>query len=165
MSVPMAFQIGEPFNPRKEACGIYPNNFVQCLGRFKIPGTNRKFSHVHKRTYQLLVSLWGSNEKCFASCRAPKGAGSPLHVHHREDEWFYVAEGELTFWVGGRVIHASAGSFVFGPRDIPHTFTVDSELARFLLVTEPGGFESFMRELSQPALTLTPPPPPRRRLI
>ncbi len=31
---------------------------------------------------------------------APRGAGSPRHVHHREDEWFYVLEGELTFWVG-----------------------------------------------------------------
>jgi quercetin dioxygenase-like cupin family protein len=91
---------------------------------------------------------------------AAKGSGSPLHVHHRENEWFYVIEGELTFWVGGRVIHAPAGSFVFGPQDIPHTFMVSSELARFLLVTEPGGFEKFMRELSQPALTLTPPPPP-----
>ena len=91
---------------------------------------------------------------------APKGAGSPLHVHHREDEWFYVTDGELTFWVGGKVIHAPAGSFVFGPRDIPHTFIVRSELARFLLVTEPGGFERFMRELSQPALAPTPPPPP-----
>ena len=90
---------------------------------------------------------------------APKGAGSPLHVHHNEDEWFYLIDGELTFWVGGRVIHATAGGFVFGPRDIPHTFTVDSELARFLLVAEPGGFEKFMRELSQPALTPTPPPP------
>lgn len=91
---------------------------------------------------------------------APKGAGSPLHVHHREDEWFYVIEGELMFWVGGKIIVAPAGSFVFGPRDIPHTFLVSSEMARFLLVAEPGGFESFMRELSQPALTPTPPPPP-----
>lgn len=91
---------------------------------------------------------------------APQGVGSPLHVHHNEDEWFYVTEGELTFWVGGQVIVAPAGAFVYGPRDIPHTFLVTSPMARFLLVTEPGGFENFMRELSQPALTPTPPPPP-----
>jgi len=91
---------------------------------------------------------------------APKGAGSPLHVHHREDEWFYITEGELTFWVGGRVIPAPTGAFVYGPRDIPHTFIVSSAQARFLVVAEPGGFEKFMRELSQPALTPTPPPPP-----
>ena len=76
---------------------------------------------------------------------APQGAGSPLHVHRREDEWFYVTEGELTFWVGGEVIVAPAGSFVYGPRDIPHTFEVTSPEARFLLVAEPAGFESFMR--------------------
>ena len=89
---------------------------------------------------------------------APQGAGSPLHVHHREDEWFYVTEGELTFWVGGRVIEAPAGSFVYGPRDVPHTFAVASPEARFLLVTEPAGFESFMRALSEPAQALTLPP-------
>ena len=61
---------------------------------------------------------------------APQGAGSPLHVHHHEDEWFYVTEGELTFWVGGRVIEAPAGSFVYGPRDVPHTFAVTSPEAR-----------------------------------
>ena len=89
---------------------------------------------------------------------APQGAGSPLHVHRNEDEWFYVTEGELTFWVGGQVIVAPAGSFVYGPRDIPHTFSVTSPEARFLLVTEPAGFENFMRTLSEPAQALTLPP-------
>jgi quercetin dioxygenase-like cupin family protein len=90
---------------------------------------------------------------------AAQGAGSPLHVHHREDEWFYVIEGELTFWVGGQRIEAPAGTFVYGPRDIPHTFAVDSREARFLLVTEPAGFESFMRTLAEPAQARTLPPP------
>ena len=90
---------------------------------------------------------------------APQGAGSPLHVHHREDEWFYVIEGTVTFWVGGTVVEAPAGSFVYGPRDVPHTFQVSSPQARFLLVTEPAGFEGFMRAMGQPAPTATIPPP------
>jgi quercetin dioxygenase-like cupin family protein len=81
---------------------------------------------------------------------APKGGGSPLHIHRREDEWFYVMEGELTFWVGGETIVAPAGSFVYGPRDIPHTFLVTSEEARFLLVVEPAGFEGFVRAWASP---------------
>ena len=89
----------------------------------------------------------------------PRGLGSPLHVHHREDEWFYVIEGELTLWVGGEVIVAPAGSFVYGPRDIPHTFMVSSETARYLLVTEPGDFAGFMRSLAQPATEPVIPPP------
>jgi quercetin dioxygenase-like cupin family protein len=90
---------------------------------------------------------------------APRGSGSPLHVHHREDEWFYVLEGELTFWVGGEVIPAPAGSFVYGPRDVPHTFVVSSERARYLLVAEPAGFETFIRTLGEPAPRLEIPPP------
>ena len=90
---------------------------------------------------------------------APQGRDAPLHVHRREDEWFYVIEGEMTFWVGGRVIEAGAGSFVYGPRDVPHTFVVTSPQARFLLVTEPAGFEGFMRALAEPARTLEIPPP------
>ncbi|MFO7573225.1 MAG: quercetin 2,3-dioxygenase [Gaiellaceae bacterium] len=90
--------------------------------------------------------------------RWPKGGGSPLHVHHNEDEWFYVIEGELTLWVGGDVIVAPAGSFVYGPRDIPHTFLVTSPEARFLMVTEPAPFADFVRALSSPADALTLPP-------
>jgi quercetin dioxygenase-like cupin family protein len=90
---------------------------------------------------------------------APRGGGSPLHVHRREDEWFYVLEGELRFLVGGDVVEAPAGAFVYGPRDVPHTFVVESERARFLLVTEPAGFEGFVRALGQPAPALEIPPP------
>lgn len=88
-----------------------------------------------------------------------RGLGSPLHAHRNEDEWFYVTEGELTFWVGGEIVVAPAGSFVYGPRDIPHTFLVSSAEARFLLVSEPAGFEGFVRALSEPAEALTLPPP------
>ena len=77
---------------------------------------------------------------------APRGSGSPLHVHHNEDEWFYVLEGELTIWVDGQTVVAPAGAFVFGPRDVPHTFIVSSDEARFLLVTQPAGFEGFVRD-------------------
>jgi quercetin dioxygenase-like cupin family protein len=90
---------------------------------------------------------------------APRGAGSPLHVHRREDEYFYVTEGELTFWVGGRAIPAPAGGFVFGPRNVPHTFEVASERARFLTVAQPAGFEDFVRAVAEPAGALDLPPP------
>ncbi len=86
--------------------------------------------------------------------RAPWRRGAPARrctSTSREDEWFYVIEGELTFWVGGETSVAPAGTFVFGPKEIPHTFIVSSEEARFLLVTEPAGFEGFMRTLGEPA--------------
>ncbi len=93
---------------------------------------------------------------------APRGSGSPLHVHHSEDEWFYVLEGELTIWVAGRTVVAPAGSFVFGPRDVPHTFVVSSDEARFLLVTQAAGFEGFIRTLGTPAPVAEIPPRPDR---
>jgi quercetin dioxygenase-like cupin family protein len=89
---------------------------------------------------------------------APQGYGSPLHVHRREDEWFYVLSGELTFWIDGETVIAREGSFVYGPRDVPHTFTVSSDEARFLIVLEPAGFENFLLGLSEPAQSLTLPP-------
>jgi len=89
---------------------------------------------------------------------APQGVASPMHVHHNEDEWFYITEGAVTFWIGGKIIQASTGSFVYGPRDIPHTFLVTSPQARFLLVAEPAGFEKFVRILGEPAAARTVPP-------
>jgi quercetin dioxygenase-like cupin family protein len=49
----------------------------------------------------------------------PPGAEAPLHVHHREDEAFWTLEGDVTFEVGETTIHARAGDYAFGPRDVP----------------------------------------------
>ena len=89
---------------------------------------------------------------------APKGHAPPLHLHRREDEWFYLLEGELLFWVDGRKIAAGPESFVFAPRNIPHTFTVTSPTARFILVAQPAGFDRFVRSLAVPATARTLPP-------
>jgi mannose-6-phosphate isomerase-like protein (cupin superfamily) len=84
----------------------------------------------------------------------------PLHVHHREDEGFWILEGELTFEVGEETIKAGPGSFVFGPKDVPHRYTVDSGPARLLFILSPAGFEEFVYATSEPAKERTLPPAP-----
>src|SRR5215204_2707826 len=91
---------------------------------------------------------------------APDGYEGVLHVHHFEDEGFYILEGEMTFYVGEQTIKAQPGSFLFGPKDIPHAFTVDSGPARLLFVFSPAGLEAGIREMGEPALSLTVPPQP-----
>lgn len=71
----------------------------------------------------------------------------PLHIHHREDEAFYILEGEMTFHVGDERLHAPAGAFVFLPRGVPHGFTVDGTgVARVLQLCSPAGVERFFSE-------------------
>jgi mannose-6-phosphate isomerase-like protein (cupin superfamily) len=85
---------------------------------------------------------------------------SLLHVHHFEDEGFYVLEGEMTFYVGEETIKARPGSFLFGPKDVPHAFSVDSGPARLLFLLSPAGMEGGIREMGEPAQSLTIPPAP-----
>ena len=89
----------------------------------------------------------------------PPGAEAPLHVHHREDEGFWLLEGSATFEVGGTKIEAEAGDYLFGPRDIPHRYTVGSAGCRMLFILTPGGFEDLVIATSEPAGSRTLPPP------
>jgi quercetin dioxygenase-like cupin family protein len=89
----------------------------------------------------------------------PPGAEAPLHVHHREDEGFWLLEGSATFEVGGMTIEAKAGDYLFGPRDIPHRYTVGAAGCRMLFIMTPGGFEEFVIATSEPASSQTLPPP------
>jgi quercetin dioxygenase-like cupin family protein len=89
---------------------------------------------------------------------APKGSGTPLHRHREDDEAFYILDGEMTFYLGNdEPIRASAGCFVHIPGGTVHAFRVESETARYLIITTPQ-HEQFYRAIAEPAQARCIPP-------
>ena len=80
-----------------------------------------------------------------------RGDMPPLHVHRRDDETFCVLEGELSLHQPGRSLTIGAGEAAFASRDVPHTYRVESETARWLVIATPAGFDDFVREVGEPA--------------
>src|SRR4051794_15747084 len=101
---------------------------------------------------------------------APAGHQPPPHVHHREDEGFYVLEGEITVFTPGDEVVLGPGGFVNAPRGVPHTFRVSGPgPARWLVTSAPAGFEAFVRDYGEPAASggfgaASGDPPPREGL-
>jgi quercetin dioxygenase-like cupin family protein len=90
----------------------------------------------------------------------PAGYETPYHIHHNEDETFYIVEGEAEFILDGRKIQAKAGTFAFLPKNIPHGFRIVGDRpARLLVMVNPSGFDRFFVELGEPAKALEIPPP------
>ena len=78
------------------------------------------------------------------------GFCSPYHTHHREDECFYVLEGEVAFVCRGEWLKAGPGAFVYGPREIAHGFKTIDAPARMLVMCTPAGFERFVVDQATP---------------
>jgi len=81
----------------------------------------------------------------------PRGTGTPLHLHHHEDETFYVLAGELSVFVDGEELRLAAGDYAMVPRGVPHAYLVRSAEARMLVSFSPAGFEQAFVELGVPA--------------
>jgi quercetin dioxygenase-like cupin family protein len=83
--------------------------------------------------------------------------GPALHVHHREDEWYYVLSSRFVFKVGGQEYEMPTGASMWLPRDIPHVWANigDSE-GKLILACFPGGFEKFFDEVGSEMLTVAP---------
>lgn len=87
-----------------------------------------------------------------------RGNVPPPHIHHREDEVFYILEGEIVFSVSGRTIKGTPGTMIFLPRDVRHEFSIESEQYRMLMLIIPAGFEGWFKQFSVPARAMTLPP-------
>lgn len=76
----------------------------------------------------------------------------PLHVHHGHDEVFYVLEGRVSIHLPGASLELGPGESAFAPREVPHTYRVESEEgSRVLVATTSGDFAAFVGEMSLPA--------------
>ena len=101
-------------------------------------------------SYRFLVSNAESNGRIFAmEAVVPPGGGPPLHIQTREDEAFYILEGEVTFWADGNRVVARTGTFIHMPPDVAHRFQNegDSE-ARMLIWFSPAGIEAMFDEMA-----------------
>lgn len=91
----------------------------------------------------------------------PPGGGPPPHTHSREEESFYILEGEITLTVGDQRIVATAGTFANMPIGSLHSFkNAATKAARMIISVAPAGLEKMFFEVGQPVkLGVTPPPP------
>src|SRR5437870_11422312 len=117
----------------------------------KKPGEGRTIAVVGD-VYRFLATGDDTNGK-YALWEAivPPGGGPPPHVHSREEEGFYVLEGEIAFQAGEEQIGATAGTFVNMPGGMPHSFKNKSgQRVRMLIWLAPAGLEKMFFEIGVP---------------
>jgi quercetin dioxygenase-like cupin family protein len=119
-------------------------NLAPVIGQ---PGTGRLLRAFGEEVTILLDgSQTGGQFTAFLEQTAP-GGGPPPHLHEREDEWFYVVEGRVSFLIADSWIEATPGDVVFAPRQLVYTFKNNTDRATKMLIhTSPSGFEKFFGE-------------------
>ena len=128
------------------------------------PGTGRTIAVVGDIYRFLAVGENTDGRYALWEAIVPPGGGPPPHVHSREEEGFYILEGEITFQLGDSHFVAGAGTFANMPVGSLHSFKNGSgKLARMLISVAPAGLEKMFIEVGQPVAagaTTAPPPAP-----
>jgi quercetin dioxygenase-like cupin family protein len=109
------------------------------------PGEGEKASFMPGETF-----IWKVNNTAmdFAELVMEPRVKTPQHIHHAHDETYYVLGGSFRFWMAGREVAGSPGSFVFIPRGTPHTWVNDGTTpGRVILLLTPGGMRGYFDEL------------------
>jgi quercetin dioxygenase-like cupin family protein len=85
-----------------------------------------------------------------------EGGEPPLHLHRNEDEWFYVVEGEIAFWVDGAKVEGGPGTFAYAPQEVPHTYAVRSGIAKMLIGSNTANFSRIFNAFAALPADVTP---------
>ena len=120
---------------------------IRAAKGFKInAGEGRLHGHIKLKEVNqniLDVKISGSDTDggfaMFEQTSLSPGKGTPLHVHHLQDEVFYVVEGNYFFQVGEDKFHLAAGDSIFMPMKVPHAWTQVSEKGKMIVLFEPAG--------------------------
>jgi mannose-6-phosphate isomerase-like protein (cupin superfamily) len=137
-----------------------PSDTAQTVPVVTAPGEGTAIWHLDTlMTFKALASETGGRLAVWEQL-LPHSSSPPLHVHHGDDEAWFVLDGMLSFQVGESSWTAEAGAFVWAPRGLPHTFRVESPTARMLALAVPGGFDRFVVATGRPAEAATLPPAP-----
>jgi quercetin dioxygenase-like cupin family protein len=92
-----------------------------------------------------------------------RGFEPPPHIHTKEDESFIILKGEVEYTVDNQKFTAMAGDVMFLPKNIQHSFKIQTETLETMILLSPGGFENYFVEMSEPAGALELPPVPKGR--
>ena len=121
------------------------------------PGRSRGGDPISLRTGESVsIKVSGSQTEgrvAIFECFVSPGAGPVLHLHHRQNEWWYVLEGDFLFQVGEQKFRVQPGGTVFGPPGVPHAFRCVGKIQGKLILTfDPAGqIEQFFAEIANDA--------------
>ncbi|MYR35552.1 cupin domain-containing protein [Nocardiopsis alba] len=133
---------------------------VASPGAVHVPATEGETVWMAGDTYTIKATgAMTGGALSFVEATVPPGAGPRPHIHHREDEAYYVLSGELEVLDGERTFIAGPGDFVFIPRGTVHRFkNVGVHTAKMVFLFTPAGFEEFFLEAGYPARPGEPAP-------
>jgi quercetin dioxygenase-like cupin family protein len=115
-----------------------------------MPGTGKVFNALGDEVTVMLSGEQTGGAFTMVQVVTPPGGGPPPHCHANEDEWFFVQEGRIELWSGGVWTEVSAGTAIFLPRGVPHTYrNCGDKPLRILVHAAPAGFEIFFERMAE----------------
>lgn len=137
--------VSDPLNPASSAEGENNTNKLMF-----VPADTGEAYWVMGTLFTYLITGAGSGGSYFTLIvDVGPEAGPPPHIHHLEEEQFYVLEGQLTYSAGDQTFEVKTGDFIHIPRGTAHSFKNGSKPSRLLATFAPAGIEGFFREVGE----------------